>query len=223
MTSVLVVAPHPDDEVFGPGGTLLRHLAEGDAVHVVICTRGEEERFGRDQVERVQAEARQVHAFLGVSGAHYLELPAARLDSVPGAEINAALETVFQAVKPNTVYIPHAGDLHRDHQLIFQAAMVCSRPRGREHPHRVLAYETVSETEWYAPSITPAFVPNVFVDITPYIDKKLQACGMYNSQIRPAPHQRSIEALRALSISRGHAVGVRHAEGFVLVRELLGC
>jgi len=216
MSTVLVVAPHPDDEVFGVGGSILKHLAGGDAVHVVICTRGEESRFGAEQVARVQAEARKVHAFLGVTGSHFMDLPA----DIPSADINAALEAVFRTAKPNTIYVPHAGDLHRDHQLIFQAAMVCSRSTGDDHPSRILAYETVSETDWFAAPITPAFIPNVFVDITPYLDKKLKACAMYESQIQPAPHQRSIEALRALSITRGHTVGFNNAEAFMLVREL---
>ena len=221
MSMVMVVAPHPDDEVLGPGGTLLRHLAEGDDVHVVIGTRGEESRFGTEQVARVQGEARRVHVFLGVTGSHFLDLPAARLDDIPLADINAALATVFEVVRPGTVYVPHPGDLHRDHQLVFQAVMVCSRPGGAYAPSRILAYETVSETEWFAPPLTPAFVPNVFVDISAHIEKKLEACAMYESQIRPAPHQRSIEAMRAMSVTRGHTVGVRHAEAFMLIREVV--
>ena len=221
MSIVLVVAPHPDDEVLGVGGSILRHLEGGDAVHIVICTRGEESRFGPEQVARVQAEARKVHAFLGLTGSRFLDLPAARLDDLPGADINEAMKGVFQEVKPDVVYVPHAGDLHRDHQLVFQAALVCSRPMIGDSPSRILAYETVSETYWYAAPITPAFIPNVFVDITGYIDKKLAACTMYESQIQPAPHQRSIEALRALSITRGHAVGFKNAEAFMLIRELI--
>ncbi len=220
MSTVLVVAPHPDDEVLGIGGTILRHLATGDAVHVVICTKGEESRFGKKQVETVQAEARKVHAFLGVTAGHFLDLPAARLDTVPGGDINEALAGVFKTAKADTVYLPHAGDVHRDHQLIFQAGMVCCRPVGDGCPTRILAYETVSESDWYAPPITPAFTPNVFVDITEHIEKKLRACAMYASQVQPAPHQRSLEAIRALSITRGHAVGFLHGEAFMLIREL---
>lgn len=219
MSTVLVVAPHPDDEVLGPGGTLLRHVSVGDDVYVVICTRGDEPRFGAEQVARVQAEARKVHGFLGLTGSHFLDLPAARLDDLPGADINVALGKVFETVGPDTVYVPHPGDVHRDHQLIFQAAMVCSRPVGERRPSLILAYETVSETDWYAPPLTPPFIPNVFIDITPYIVKKLEACEMYESQMQPAPHQRSIEALRALSITRGHAMGFEHGEAFMLVRE----
>jgi LmbE family N-acetylglucosaminyl deacetylase len=221
VATILVIGPHPDDEVLGVGGTILRHLDQGDAVHVVICTRGQESRFGAQQVERVQAEARQVHAFLGVTGSHFLDLPAAMLDSIPGADVNAALGQVFDEVKPDTVFLPHPGDLHRDHQVLFNSAMVCCRPVGDAFPRRILAYETVSETDWYGAPITPAFVPNVYVDISPYLDRKLEACARYASQIRPAPDQRSLEALRALSIARGSTVGVRHAEAFMLIRHVI--
>jgi len=220
MRTVLVIAPHPDDEVLGVGGTILRHLAGGDAVHVVICTRGEEERFGKEQVNRVQKEARDAHAFMGVSESHFLNLPAARLDTIPGSEVNSALGGVFKAVGPDVLYLPHVGDVHLDHQIIFRAAMVCSRPVGSHFPKRILAYETVSETDWYAAPLTPVFAPNVYIDITAYIEKKLHACTIYASQVRTAPDQRSIEALRALAVTRGHAVGFEYAEAFVLVREL---
>lgn len=221
MATVLVVAPHPDDEVLGVGGTMLRHLAEGDAVHVVICTRGRVERFGALQIERVQDEARKAHAFLGLTGSHFLDLPAAEVDTVPGAEVNAAIGKLIHSLQPDVLYIPHLGDVHRDHQLLVQAAMVASRPAGVHHPRRILAYETVSETDWYAAPITPAFVPNVFIDITATLERKLQACAIYASQIRPSPDQRSLESLRALSITRGHAMRLAHAEAFMLIREIL--
>ncbi len=221
MHNVLVVAPHPDDEVLGVGGTILHHLAQGDAVHVVVCTRGEAARFGAEQVDTVQRESRQVHAFLGVTGSHFLDLPAARLDTVPGADLNAALAEVFEKVRPDTVYVPHAGDVHRDHQLVFQAAMVCARPIAAAYPSRILAYETVSETNWHAPPITPAYIPNVYVDVSAHLDQKLEACGMYASQIQPPPHERSLEAIRALATLRGHTVHVAAAEAFMLVREVV--
>ena len=220
MSTVLVIAPHPDDEVLGVGGAILRHIADGDAMHVVICTRGEDSRFGKDVVEQVWQEVRKVHARLGLVGAHALDFPAALLDTIPSVDFNAALSGVFAKVRPDIVYVPHPGDVHLDHQLVFQAALVCSRPVGKHYPRRILAYETVSETDWYAAPITPAFVPNVFIDITEHLEAKLEACALYASQIRPAPDQRSLEAIRALSVTRGTAVGIAHAEAFVLIREI---
>jgi len=221
MSTVLVIAPHPDDEVLGVGGTLLRHLQHGDAVHTLICTRGQTPRFSNAQVETVQAEARRVHQFLELTGSHFLDFPAAELDRVPGADLAGAILEVLQRVRPDTVFLPHVGDIHLDHQIIFRAAMVAARPQGAVFPRRVFCYETVSETDWYAAPSTPAFVPNVFVDITRFLEKKLAACAMYVSQMKPPPHQRSIEALKALSIARGHAMNLPHAEAFMLVREIL--
>ena len=220
MNTILVVAPHPDDEVLGVGGTILRHLAGGDAVHVVICTRGCLPRFPPEQVETVQAEARKVHAFLSLTGSHFLDFPAAGLDTLPVADVAEALGRVFQAARPDTVYLPHIGDLHRDHHVVFEAGLVCSRPTDDRRPTRILAYETVSETDWSASPLTPAFAPNIYVNITDHIDKKLTACSMYASQVRPAPDHRSIESLRALSVMRGHTVGLPHAEAFMLIREV---
>jgi LmbE family N-acetylglucosaminyl deacetylase len=99
--------------------------------------------------------------------------------------------------------------------------MVCSRPGGGSFPKRILAYETVSETDWYAAPITPPFVPNVYVDISEYLERKLELCAAYASQIKPAPNQRSLEAIRSLSITRGVVVSVAHAEAFMLVREVV--
>lgn len=221
MSTVLVIAPHPDDEVLGVGGTMLHHLAQGDAVHVVICTRGDAVDFGAEQVETVQREARQAHEFLGVTGSHFLDLPAARLDTVPGADVNAAVCQVFEEVAPDVVYLPHVGDVHRDHQVLFQAAVVAARPTGDACPKRILAYETVSETNWFAAPMTPAFVPNVFVDISSHLDRKVEAFAIYASQLRSAPHERSVEALRALATLRGHTVHLPAAEAFMLVREVV--
>jgi LmbE family N-acetylglucosaminyl deacetylase len=221
MTTVLVLAPHPDDEVLGVGGTMAKHLAAGDAVHVAICTRGREERFGVEQVERVLAEARAAHALLGITESHFLDLPAAELDTVAATEINGAISGLIEQVRPDVLYLAHPGDVHQDHQILFQAAMVAVRPvAGRLVPRRILAYETVSETDWYAAPITPAFVPQVFVDISNHLEQKLAACACYASQMRPAPDQRSAEALRALATTRGHAMGLPAAEAFVLVREM---
>lgn len=219
MRNVLVVAPHPDDEVLGVGGSVLRHLAAGDAVHVVICTRGEASDFGAEQVQRVQSEAREVHRFLGVTGSHFLDLPAAKLDTLATVKINSVLKPVFDSVKPETVYLPHPGDVHRDHQVVFQSAMVCCRPLGDSPPARILTYETVSETDWFAAPITPAFTPNVFVEITEHLQRKLEACAKYASQMQSPPHQRSLEGLRALAATRGNAVGFHYAEAFMLIRE----
>jgi N-acetylglucosamine malate deacetylase 1 len=187
--ATLVLAPHPDDEVLGCGGTIARLVAEGARVDVAIVT-------------------------------HYLDLPAAGLDRMPQAEVNRTIAGLVGRVQPATLLVPFIGDIHADHQIVFNAAMVAARPAGGYRPDRVLAYETLSETNWSAPYLSPAFAPNLFLDILGFVETKIAAFGCYASQIRPFPRERSVESLRALAALRGSCVNLHAAEAFVLLREI---
>jgi LmbE family N-acetylglucosaminyl deacetylase len=218
---LLVIAPHPDDEVLGCGGTIARLAAQGDEVHVAVVTRGCPPAFTEEMTERVRSEAKAAHACLGVCETHWLDLPAAQISETSHSSVNASLQALLKAVRPDTLLIPFVGDVHMDHQLIFLSSLVAARPTLSEYPRTVMAYETVSETNWNAPYVTPSFVPNVFIDIEATLERKLEAASMFASQIRDFPHERSIETLRALAIVRGTAVHVRAAEAFVLLRNVM--
>lgn len=216
----LVVAPHPDDEVLGCGGTIARLTEAGSEVHVVIVTRGTSPPFGAAMVEQGRQEAREAHQLLKVAATHFLDFPAAALDRVPHAELNSALAQIVDQHAPDTLLVPFVGDIHLDHQLVFQSVMIAVRPRARRVP-AVYAYETLSETNWSAPYLTPSFLPNVYVDISDVLERKLQAMACFTSQLRAFPNERSLEALRALALHRGATVFRDAAEAFVLVREIL--
>jgi LmbE family N-acetylglucosaminyl deacetylase len=218
---VLVVAPHPDDEVLGTGGTIARLANEGREVHVAIVTSGQPPRFDEAQVRRVQAEAAAAHARLGVAQTHWLGFPAAELAEQPHGKLNAGLGQLIARLAPSLIFAPHPGDIHMDHQLVFLSTMVASRPHQAEYPRTVLAYETLSETNWNAPYLTPAFTPNLFVDISDTLETKLAAFRLFDSQLRQAPHERSVEALTALATLRGATIHRAAAEGFVLVRAVV--
>lgn len=215
---VLIVAPHPDDEVLGAGGTMARLADAGAEVHVAIVTTGRAPRFSPEQARTVRAEAEAAHRALGVARTHYLDCPAAELGQMPHADLNAAIGGLVRAVDPVTILAPHPGDIHLDHQLCFLSALVAARPHQPHYPRRVLAYETLSETNWNAPYLTPAFQPNLFVDISATLDRKLEAFALFASQQREAPHERSVPALRALATLRGATVHRAAAEAFVTVR-----
>ena len=216
----LVIAPHPDDEVLGCGGTIARMTTGGAEVHVAIVTRAGADRFGPEAADTGVRESRLAHDLLGIAKTHFLKLPAAELDTVPHAEMNAALDAVMKEVRPDTVFVPFIGDVHLDHQLVFLSSMVATRPRGTAGPVRVYAYETLSETNWYAPGITHVFAPNVYVDIEAFLERKLAAFGCYASQVRSFPDERSPEAIRALAMFRGATVSRRAAESFCLLRQI---
>ncbi|MFD1794957.1 PIG-L family deacetylase [Paracoccus aurantiacus] len=215
---VLVIAPHPDDEVLGVGGTMARLADAGAEVHVAIVTTGRAPRFAADQVDRVRAEAAAAHALLGVTQTHYLDCPAAELGEFAHADLNRAIATIVQQIGPRTLFAPHPGDIHLDHQLSFLSALVASRPHQHDYPARIFAYETLSETNWNAPYLTPGFLPNLFVDITDTLQRKLDAFALFESQQKAPPHERSVESLTALATLRGATVHRHAAEGFVTVR-----
>ena len=217
---VLVLAPHPDDEVLGPGGTVAKLVASGAVVHVVIVTKAGPPTFTEEVLQTGRREAAAAHGVLGVQGTQFLSFPAAGLDTVAHAEINAALLEVFTEVRPDVVFVPFVGDIHGDHQEVFASALVCSRPGTAVTPATVYAYETLSETNWNAPYLTPGFVPNVFVDISDQIETKIEAMRQYASQLKDFPHERSLDAIRALASLRGSTVGRTAAEAFVLVRDI---
>lgn len=216
----LVLAPHPDDEILGCGGTMARIVAEGGEVHVAVVTRGREPRFDTAQIEQVRKETMQAHALLGVAHTHFLGLPAAELDSVPHVDLISAIAGAVAHSMPDTFFVPFVGDLHLDHRLVFDATMVVGRPKGEAYPRRILAYETVSETHWAAPGVAPPFEPTVFIDITDHLDTKLRAFSCFASQCQSFPNERSIEALSALATVRGSTVTRRAAEAFMLIREV---
>jgi N-acetylglucosamine malate deacetylase 1 len=217
---VLVVAPHPDDEVLGVGGSIARYAAEGADVSVVIVTKGYPPEFDDAVVRQGREEARCAHEMLGVRETIFLSFPAAGLDTVPHSALNAELGAVLARLRPDVLFVPFNGDLHRDHQRVFASALVAARPGHATTPQAIYAYETLSETNWNAPFLAPGFAPNVFIDISDYVERKLAAMRLFASQVKQAPHERSVETLRALATLRGSTVGCAAAEAFVLVRQI---
>jgi LmbE family N-acetylglucosaminyl deacetylase len=219
MRNVLVIAPHADDEVLGAGATIARCVSEGATVTVAIVTRGYAPHFNEDVVKKALAEAKAAHQILGVNETLLLDFPAAALDTIAQRELNARIEEVIVKTRPDTLFVPFAHDIHNDHRLVFMASLVAARPHRAFAPKRVLAYETLSETNWNAPYLAPAFVPNVFVDVTRFIGQKLEALKQFESQLMPFPQERSLGAVEHLAALRGAAVNVEAAEAFVLIRQ----
>ncbi|WP_331376186.1 PIG-L deacetylase family protein [Sinorhizobium chiapasense] len=217
----LVVAPHPDDEVLGVGGTIARLASEGEEVFVAVVTEGKPPTFHPADVAKTQAEAAEAHRILRVKETFWLRLPAARLAETSHATVNGALFELVRRLSPQTVVLPFVGDMHMDHQLTFTSALVACRPHQADFPKLILAYETLSETNWNAPYLSPAFVPNVFVDISKHLETKLTAMRMFASQLREPPHERSIATISALASLRGATVMQQAAEAFVLVRQIV--
>jgi LmbE family N-acetylglucosaminyl deacetylase len=218
--NALVIAPHPDDEVLGVGGTIARLTAEGSEVDVVVVTKACPPDFDENDLVKGRKEALNAHKILRVRNTYFLDFPAASLDMTPHREINSALSEIISKLEPELVFVPFPGDIHLDHQRAFMSAIVSVRPRGGYAPRSVYAYETLSETNWGAPYLMPGFIPNVFFDISPHLERKIEAAQEFVSQIKPFPNERSVESIRALAALRGSTVNCTAAEAFVLIRQL---
>lgn len=217
---ILVVAAHADDEVLGCGGTLARHVRDGDTVHVVFMADGVTSRGQVDSHEQYQREAaaKKAQSALGVASVRFLSLPDNRMDSVALLDVVQPLERAMQELAPDIIYTHHDGDLNVDHRITHQAVMTACRPVPGQRVRKILTFEVMSSTEWSGSGGQRAFIPNVYVDITAYWNQKLQALLAYEYEMRPPPHSRSIEHLDVMSLHRGFEVGVSRAEAFYLVR-----
>ena len=216
---VLVIAPHPDDEIIGVGGTIAKRAKDGDEVYVCVVTKGKSPLFNDEFIEQGRKECRKADKKLGVKETIFLDFPAVMLETVPRYEFNGKISEVVNSIKPDEVYIPHRGDMQIDHQMVVDATMVAVRPRGNNYPKRVYAYETLSETGWNIPNIVNEFIPTVYEDITDTYEVKLEAMAIFESQLSAFPEARSIGAIKALAKYRGATVSVKAAEAFSLVRE----
>ena len=218
--NVLVVAPHPDDEIIGVGGTIAKRVSEGHSVYICVVTKGCPPLFNENIVEGTRSEAKKAHALLGVKETIFLDFPAVMLETVPRYELNGKISEVIQKVQPDEVYIPHRGDMQLDHQMVVDAAMVGLRPKYDHVIKRIYAYETLSETGWNIPNVQNEFIPTVYEDVTEHLVKKIEAMSIFESQLAPFPNARSIGAIEALAKYRGATVNVMAAEAFSLIREI---
>jgi N-acetylglucosamine malate deacetylase 1 len=225
---VLVIAAHPDDEVLGCGGTMAKHIQNGDEVHTIILAEGltsrnktrDRELFAKNLDELAKC-AKAANDLLGVHSLQMLDFPDNRMDSLDRLEIIKVIEEIIQNDKPDIVYTHHIGDVNIDHRRIHEAVVTACRPiPGKHYIKTLLFFETASSTEYQTSGSAPAFVPNWYVDITETIQLKLKALEAYQIEMRNWPHARSIKSLEHLAHWRGANIGVVAAESFFLGRNI---
>lgn len=224
MKNILIIAPHNDDEILGCGGVMAKFIKEGKNVYVSVVTNGflgAPELFSEEGTKELQGEAKSAHQYLGVKQTFFLDFPAVNLDAIPAYKLSLALSKIIKDCEIDTMYIPHRGDIHKDHRITYEAALVAGRPINNCTVKRIYAYETLSETEWAAPFGDDVFIPTVFVNIEDEIEAKVEAFRFFKSQIKEFPHTRSPEIIRVLSNFRGATIGCKNAEAFMLIRSIM--
>lgn len=218
--NVFIVAAHPDDEVLGVGGTALRHIEDGDDVHVLIMSEGATSRYGSSMVSELTQAAEGAARVLGVTSLETAAWPDQRMDTVPLIELTQFVEQRFATVPPHVIYTHFPHDVNADHGLVAQATWTAARPYSLSQLESFYTFETPSSTEWAWPLPETGFRPNHFVDITGQLDRKLAAMAFYTSELRPEPHPRALESLRRNAQKWGSTAGRPAAEAFMLMRSV---
>ena len=223
----LIVAAHPDDEVLGCGATMARIIAEGGNVQVIFLSDGESSRFDvsqRDSDDVIsKIESRKLAAIvaatiLGSNPPKFFDLPDNQLDTVPLIEIAKIIEKEIASFKPAIVITHFPGDLNVDHQKAHEAVLIATRPQNDSSVTDILCFELPSSTEWRPPGTGQNFIPNYFVGVSGFQDKKFAALEAYEEEMRRYPHPRSKEAIESLMKWRGSNANLQIAEAFLLVR-----
>ena len=218
--AVVVISPHMDDEVLGCGGTIARHIQQGDSVAVcIVCNRAYNHRYSANAIAKERAAARQAQKILGYKRLEFLDLPDEKL-SLHFQDLLVKLERILVKVQPEIVYTCHAGDLHQDHRVVAHASNIVLRATASS-ARRILAYEVPSGTDQAFPNTAEPFLPNVFMDISNHLNLKLKAMAAYKRESRPFPHPRSREMLTYRAHVRGAQCGCSAAEAFALLKETL--
>lgn len=220
--SILIIAPHPDDETLGAGGSLLRARKDGKDIHWMIVTEMREALgFKAADIARRSDEIAAVAEAYGFASVTELGLPATGLDLLPLGDIIGTMGDAMKAIAPDTVYIPFPGDVHSDHRVVFEAAQACTKAFRYPSVKRVLAMEIISETDYGIDPTQAAFRPNAFVDISATLDEKIRIMHLFAGEIAEPPFPRSERNIRALAHVRGGQAGLDAAEAFHILKDIL--
>lgn len=215
--NILVVSPHPDDETLGAGGTICRFLAEGHDVYWLNVTAIHEGmNFTQDIIEHRKLQLEKVQEFYGFKKVYHLGFPTTKLENIDSSEAIDKISKVIKEVEPEVLLLPDYNDAHSDHKMVFEWCHACTKTFRYPFVRQVLTMEILSETDFGKP-YNP-FVPNYFVDISNYMDKKIEAMKIYDTELGEFPFPRSIKNIEALSTVRGAMCGVQYAEGFRLIK-----
>ena len=225
--NILVIAAHPDDEILGCGGSICKWKSEGKKINIVILAEGITSRSDKRNVSKSETElkklrekSKKVGKIIGADSVEFLGLPDNRMDTLPLLDIIKKIENIIYKLKPNIVLTHHAYDLNVDHRIANIAVLTACRPEPNSFVKKIMTFETPSSTDWSDNSQNTKFNPNFFVDINYFLDIKIKALKVYDSEMRVYPHARSYRHIKTLANYRGNSVGLKAAEALMIIREI---
>jgi len=221
MNRVLVIAVHPDDETLACGGTLLKHKSNNDEIHWLIVTEiKESEGFSKSTIEKRINEIDKIERLFNFDSVSKLGIPATKIDEYSMSVLIEKFSSVINKVKPQIIYLPFKGDIHSDHKYVFNAAHSCTKSFRYPFIKKIYMMETLSETEFSLSTRDESFIPNIFVDISDFMDKKIEAMEIYEGELGNHPFPRCEKNIKALANYRGATAGCEYAESFMLIKEI---
>ena len=214
---IIVVSPHPDDETLGAAGTLLKYKEQGHQIYWLNITDirvddGWEPEF----VEKRRNQIKRICEFFNFDGFYNLQYSPAQLDSVKESELIGEISRCFKQIEPDWVILPDPNDAHSDHDVVFRASLACTKVFRYPSIKKVTTMEILSETDYGKPQ--NPFVPNYYVDISAYIDKKIEALKIYDTELGEPPFPRSLKTIESLANLRGVTAGCMYAEAFKIIK-----
>lgn len=217
---ILVVSPHADDETLGAGGSLLKFIDEGHIIFWLnITDKKEEYGYSREEVIGRKKEIEMVKNEYKIKEMFNLQLEPASLEKINNRELIQNISKVINTVKPQTLILPYKNDIHSDHKITFNSVYASSKSFRCPFIQNVLCMEILSETDYALPE--EAFFPNLYIDISDYIEKKIEIMKIYKSEVGVPPFPRSEDNIKSLARYRGSSCGAYYAESFKLMKGII--
>ena len=220
MKKILIISPHPDDETLGCGGTILKYKNKKAKIEWLIITSmdGNKQYTTKDKKIR-EKQISKVKKMYGFNKIYELGLPTTKLDEIPISKIVQKVSKVIKNSKPKVIFSNFYGDVHTDHKIISKVVSSCTKNFRAPFVEKILLYETLSETGYSHNKKKDNFVPNVFVDISNFMKKKIKIMKVYKSEVMTGYKPRSMFAIDALAKFRGVSINCKYAEAFMLIYE----
>ena len=200
---ILAIGAHPDDIEFGCGGTLIKLSKRGARIHFLVLTEGGEgQALASIRRKEQEKSAKYLKAKIIWGGYEDTQVPSGRV-------LISKIEEIVKKVKPDIIFCNYHDDSHQDHRALASACYSATR-----HDKRVVFYEVPT---------TCNFTPDVFVDITPVMNKKINFLKLHASQVNKTrvSNLTILESASSCANFRGYQARVKYAEGFKSLRYLM--
>lgn len=217
---ILIVSPHPDDETLGAGGSLLKFVDEGHTIYWLNITDMKEEYgYSKEIILCRKEEIEKVRNTYGIKEMFNLQMEPANLEKINNKELIEKTSRIISDIKPQMLILPYKNDIHSDHKITFNAVYASSKSFRYPFIESVLCMEILSETDYALPE--ESFFPNLYIDISDYIERKIEIMKTYKSEIGVPPFPRSEDNIRSLARYRGSSCGTYYAEAFKLMKGII--